>query len=82
MKKILTILTAICALSCCLAEAQGKKSVVSRTVLFTINLSASNDDFSYKGTSSLTYQGYKTNDVQTSGNFFRWMTALRVGMRF
>lgn len=50
--------------------------------LFTINLSASNDDFSYKGTSSLTYRGYKSNDVQTTGNFFRWMTALRVGMRF
>ena len=50
--------------------------------LFTVNLSASHDDFSYKGISAITYRGYRTNDVKTTGDFFRWMTALRLGMRF
>lgn len=50
--------------------------------LFTFNLSASKDDFSYKGTSGLTFEGYKSNDVKTSGNFSRWMIAFRLGKRF
>ncbi len=50
--------------------------------LFSINLSASNNDYSYRGISSITYGGYVSNNVKTEGSFFRWTTALRLGMRF
>ena len=50
--------------------------------LFSINLSASNNDYSYRGISSITYGGYVNNNVKTEGSFFRWTTALRLGMRF
>lgn len=50
--------------------------------LFSVNLSASHDDFSYKGVNSLNYRGYLSEEVDTSGNFFQWMVALRLGVRF
>lgn len=50
--------------------------------LFSVNLSASHDNFSYKGVSAINYQGYLNEEVSTSGNFFRWMVALRLGVRF
>ena len=50
--------------------------------LFSINLSASNNDYSYRGISSITYGGYVSNNVKTEGNYFRWTTTLRLGMRF
>ena len=50
--------------------------------LFSVNLSASNNDYSYRGTSSIVYGGILNDDVKTEGNFFRWTTTLRLGMRF
>ena len=50
--------------------------------LFSVNLSASNNDYSYRGTSSIIYGGILNDDVQTEGKFFRWTTSLRLGMRF
>jgi hypothetical protein len=50
--------------------------------LFSINLSASNNDYSYRGISSITYGGYVSNNVKTEGSYFRWTTSLRLGMRF
>lgn len=50
--------------------------------LFSVNLSASNNDYSYRGISSLVYGGFLSNDVKTEGNFFRWTVSLRLGMRF
>jgi hypothetical protein len=50
--------------------------------LFSINLSASNNDYSYRGIGSITYGGYVSNNVKTEGKYFRWTTALRLGMRF
>jgi hypothetical protein len=50
--------------------------------LFSINLSASNNDYSYRGISSITYGGYVSENVKTEGNYFRWTTSLRLGMRF
>ena len=50
--------------------------------LFSVNLSASNNDYSYQGISSLTYGGFLSDAVETKGSFFRWTTTLRLGMRF
>ena len=50
--------------------------------LFTVNLSASNNDYSYRGISSITYGGFESDAVETRGSFFRWTTTLRLGMRF
>lgn len=50
--------------------------------LFTLNLSASNDNFSYKGTSNFYFMGYEDNNVETGGRFSRWMISLRLGKRF
>lgn len=50
--------------------------------LFSVNLSASNNDYSYRGNSSIVYKGYKTDDVKTEGEYFRWTATLRLGMRF
>lgn len=50
--------------------------------LFSVNLSASNNDYIYRGTSSIIYGGILNDDVQTEGKFFRWTTTLRLGMRF
>ena len=50
--------------------------------LFSVNLSASNNDYTYRGTSSIVYGGILNDDVQTEGRFFRWTTTLRLGMRF
>ena len=50
--------------------------------LFSVNLSASNNDYSYRGISSLTYGGFVSDNVETKGSFFRWTTTLRLGMRF
>ena len=50
--------------------------------LFSVNLSASNNDYSYQGISSLTYGGFLSDNVETKGSFFRWTTTLRLGMRF
>lgn len=50
--------------------------------LFTVNLSASYDSFAYKGTTSLKYEGISGDGVETSGRFYRWTVALRLGKRF
>ena len=50
--------------------------------LFSVNLSASNNDYSYSGNSSVVYRGYQTDDVKTEGKYFRWTATLRLGMRF
>ena len=50
--------------------------------LFTVNLSASHDSFSYKGTTSILLFGVDQNGIKTTGNFSRWTVALRLGMRF
>lgn len=50
--------------------------------LFSVNLSASNNDYTYRGTSSIIYGGILNDDVKTEGKFFRWTTTLRLGMRF
>ena len=50
--------------------------------LFSVNLSASNNDYTYRGTSSIIYGGILNDDVNTVGKFFRWTTTLRLGMRF
>lgn len=50
--------------------------------LFTANLSASLDSFNYKGVSEVPYEDAIADDVDTSGRFFRYTVALRLGMRF
>jgi len=50
--------------------------------LYTFNLSASNDSFAYRGTSSIVYQGVSNDKVDTSGKFFRWSVALRLCKHF
>ena len=50
--------------------------------LYTFNLSASNDSFAYRGTSSIVYQGVSNDQVDTSGKFFRWSVALRLCKHF
>ena len=50
--------------------------------LFSVNLSASNNDYSYRGNSTVVYGGYTNDDVKTEGKYFRWTTSLRLGMRF
>ena len=50
--------------------------------LFTVNLSASHDSFSYKGTTSILLFGVDQNGIKTTGNFSRWTVSLRLGMRF
>lgn len=50
--------------------------------LFTVNLSASHDSFSYKGTTSILLFGTDQNGIKTNGNFSRWTVSLRLGMRF
>ena len=50
--------------------------------LFTVNLSASHDSFSYKGTTSILLFGVDQNGIKTAGNFSRWTVALRLGKRF
>ena len=50
--------------------------------LFTANLSASMDSFSYKGNSEMSVDGMIADNVATSGRFARYTVALRLGMRF
>ena len=50
--------------------------------LFTANLSASMDSFSYKGNSEMSVDGLIADNVATSGRFARYTVALRLGMRF
>ncbi len=50
--------------------------------LFSVNLSASNNDYTYRGNSSIVYGGFQSDDVKTVGEFFRWTVSLRLGMRF
>ena len=50
--------------------------------LFTANLSASMDSFSYKGNSEMSVEGLIADNVATSGRFARYTVALRLGMRF
>lgn len=50
--------------------------------LFTANLSASMDSFSYKGNSEMSVEGLIADEVATSGRFARYTVALRLGMRF
>ena len=50
--------------------------------LFTANLSASMDSFSYKGNSEMSVDGLIADKVATSGRFARYTVALRLGMRF
>ena len=50
--------------------------------LFTANLSASMDSFSYKGNSEMSVEGMIADKVATSGRFARYTVALRLGKRF
>ncbi len=50
--------------------------------LFTANLSASMDSFSYKGKSQMSVDGMIADNVSTSGRFARYTVALRLGLRF
>ena len=50
--------------------------------LYTFNLSASSDNFAYRGTSSIVYQGVSNDEVDTSGKFFRWNVSLRLCKHF
>ena len=50
--------------------------------LFTANLSASMDSFSYKGNSEMSVDGLIAENVATSGRIARYTVALRLGMRF
>jgi hypothetical protein len=50
--------------------------------LFSANLSASYDRFSYKGRSELPHEGIIAQHVATSGQYYRWTVALRLGLRF
>ena len=50
--------------------------------LFTANLSASMDSFSYKGNSEMSVEGLIADNVATSGRFARYTFAVRLGMRF
>ena len=50
--------------------------------LFTANLSASMDSFSYKGNSEMSVDGLISENVATSGRVARYTVALRLGMRF
>ena len=50
--------------------------------LFSVNLSASNNDYTYRGISAINYGGFLSDAVETRGSFFRWTTTLRLGMRF
>ncbi len=50
--------------------------------LFSVNLSASNNDYTYRGISAINYGGFMSDAVETKGSFFRWTTTLRLGMRF
>ena len=49
---------------------------------FSVNLSASNNDHTYRGISSIVYGGFQSDDVKTEGSFFRWTTSIRLGWRF
>ena len=50
--------------------------------LFSANLSAGYDSFAYRGNTKIPYFGVTGDNVDTSGNFYRWTVALRLGMRF
>lgn len=50
--------------------------------LFTANLSAGYDSFAYKGTTIIPEIGVVGDRVNTSGHFYRWTVAVRLGMRF
>ena len=49
---------------------------------FSVNLSASNNDHTYRGISSIVYGGFQSDEVKTEGSFFRWTTSIRLGWRF
>lgn len=50
--------------------------------LYTFNLSASSDSYSYNGVASVPMVYTGTRSVDTSGTFFRWTVGLRVCKRF
>ena len=50
--------------------------------LYTFNLSASSDSYSYSGIASIPFFESGTRSVETSGAFFRWTVGLRVCKRF
>lgn len=50
--------------------------------LYTFNLSANSDSYSYEGISSIPFAELPTRGVKTSGTFLRWTVGLRVSKRF
>ena len=50
--------------------------------LYTFNLSANSDSYSYEGISTIPSNEIKTPGIKTSGTFMRWTVGLRVGKRF
>ena len=50
--------------------------------LYTFNLSASSDSYSYEGVATLPFGMLPSRGIETSGKFFRWSAGLRVSKRF
>lgn len=50
--------------------------------LFTVNLSASYDSYAYTGSTRYPYEGVIERNVDTSGDFRRWIVSLRLCRRF
>ena len=50
--------------------------------LYTFNLSANSDSYSYEGISTIPSSEIKTPGIKTSGTFMRWTVGLRVSKRF
>ena len=50
--------------------------------LYTFNLSANSDSYSYEGISTIPSNEIKTPGIKTSGTFMRWTVGLRVSKRF
>ena len=50
--------------------------------LYTFNLSANSDSYSYEGVSSIPFSETSSKGLKTSGTFSRWTAGLRVSKRF
>ena len=50
--------------------------------LYTFNLSANSDSYSYEGVATIPYSETSSRGVKTSGTFLRWTAGLRVSKRF
>ena len=50
--------------------------------LYTFNLSANSDSYSYEGVATIPFAETPSKGVKTSGTFLRWVVGLRVSKRF